>query len=490
MADIVDALTKANVAAIGFDVLFSEKDDSGPTGAGCAVRDVKSAGENAHCDDGADGDLAFARAIADRPVVLGAYFTTTSNAAKSRLPVKASFSFLGAPPGPFLNHLSGVLLPLPKLTENAAGLGFMNWLPDNDQIVRRVPLLLDVNDQVEPSLALETLRVAQGASGYLVKSTDAYGKATASEGFGVAAIKVGDIVIPTQPAADLRVWFAKDDPRRSLPAWKILAPGADLSDLAGKIVLVGASASLLSDIVATPLDPSTPGVEAHAQLIEQILDGVTLHRPDWAPGAELVTGALLSLGLVVLAPFIPILWTVVAGFVATSVMIGVSWIAFTRHGVLLDPVVPSFSSGFVFLAAVGQLYGQKRQQVNEIRSAFGRFVSPAVVARLAEHPDNLQLGGLQRDLTLLFCDIRSFTTLSEGLSAVELTKFLNEYLTPMTNIVLKEMGTVDKYMGDAIMAFWNAPLDDPAHGVHAVRAALAMRDTLVHLNNQWRRTAE
>jgi adenylate cyclase len=112
------------------------------------------------------------------------------------------------------------------------------------------------------------------------------------------------------------------------------------------------------------------------------------------------------------------------------------------------------------------------------------------VARLAEHPENLQLGGLQRPLTLMFCDIRSFTTLSEGLSAIELTTFLNEYLTPMTNVVLKQMGTIDKYMGDAIMAFWNAPLDDPGHAVHAVRAALEMRETLERLNAQWVKSAE
>src|SRR5262249_29102933 len=157
---------------------------------------------------------------------------------------------------------------------------------------------------------------------------------------GVAAVKVGDIVIPTQPASDLRIWFAKTDPRRSIPAWKVLSPGADLSDLAGKIVLIGTSASLLSDIVATPLNPSTPGVEAHAQLVEPILDGVTLLRPDWAPGAELVTGPLLSIALVPIAPLTPILWTALLGLVATAAMIGVSWIAFTRHGVLLDPVVP------------------------------------------------------------------------------------------------------------------------------------------------------
>ena len=490
MAEIVDALMKAHVAAVGFDVLFSEKDDSGPGDANCAAPDAKGANPDARCEDGADGDLAFARAIADRPVVLGSYFTNASNGPRSKIPAKAGFAFVGDSPAPYLHHLSEALWPLPALTESAAGLGFMNWLPDNDRIVRRVPLLLDVNGQVEPSLAIETLRVAQGASSYLVKSANTYGKASLSEGAGVAAIKVGDLVIPTQPASDLRVWFAKSDPRRSIPVWKILSPGADLSDLAGKIVLVGASASLLSDMVATPLNPSTPGVEAHAQLIEQILSGVTLLRPDWAPGAELVTGALLSLGLVAIAPLMPILWTALLGFVATGAMIYVSWIAFTQHGVLLDPVVPSLSSGFVFLAAVGQLYGQKRQQVNEIRSAFGRFVSPAVVARLAEHPENLQLGGLQRDLTLMFCDLRSFTTLSEGFSAVELTKFLNEYLTPMTNVVLKEMGTVDKYMGDAIMAFWNAPLDDPAHGVHAVRAALEMRETLADLNIQWRKRAE
>ena len=166
-------------------------------------------------------------------------------------------------------------------------------------------------------------------------------------------------------------------------------------------------------------------------------------------------------------------------------MAGGSWLAFTHYGWLLDPITPSFSSGAVFLAGVLALYSQKRHQLNETRSHFGRFVSPAVVARLAEHPEAVRLGGEQRTLTLMFCDIRSFTTLSEGLSAVELTAFLNEYLTPMTDVVLGEMGTVDKYMGDAIMAFWNAPLDDPAHAAHAVRAALAMRRTLVELNRRW-----
>ena len=489
MAELVDALVKANVAAIGFDVLFSEKDRPSGDIKACAREALHSADEAERCEERADGDVAFAHAIADRPVVLGVFLTPTHNGSQASLTPKAGFSFVGDPPTPFLNQLQGALVPIPELAEVASGLGFLNWLPDNDRVVRNVPLLLNVNGQVQPSLAMETLRVAQGAPGYIVKSTTAFGS-TAGKAQGIEAIKVGDVVVPVQVDGELRVWFAKPDPRRSIPAWKVLQPDADLSDLAGKIVFVGASATMLNDIVATPLDPNTAGVEAHAQLIEQILSGVTLERPDWAPGAELVAGAAISLALAAVLPFVPIYLAAMFGAAAGGLLAYLGWFAFTRHGVLFNPVVPAVTSAFVFLAGVGQLYSQKRQQVSEIRSAFGRYVSPAVVARLAEHPDQLQLGGQQRELTVMFCDIRSFTTLSEGFTAVELSTFLNEYLSPLTDIILQEEGTVDKYMGDAIMAFWNAPLDDPAHGIHGVRAALEMRRTLAHLNMEWKERAE
>jgi adenylate cyclase len=491
MAELVDTLIKANAAEISFAVLFSEEDQQNGRKEGCDGHAVAFANQDrGGCEEQGDGDLAFARAIATRPVVLGSFFTRTKRGEGRAIPAKSGFAFAGDAPLPYLNHLSGVLAPRPMLMENAAGIGFMNWLPDSDRVIRRVPLLLDVNGEPQPSLAIETLRVAQGASNYLVKSTNASGESGFGGSVGVSAIKVGDIVIPTQPAADIRIYFANSDERRTIPAWKVFSQGADLSDLAGKIVVVGASASLLSDVIATPLNASTPGVEAHAQLIEQILGGVTLLRPDWGPGAEALIGAVLTLALVVAMPIVPVIWSALMGAVAACALAWASWLAFTRHGVLLDPITPSFSAGIVFLAGVVTLFNQKRHQVNEIRSAFGRFVSPAVVARLAEHPENLQLGGLQRHLTLMFCDIRSFTTLSEGLSAIELTTFLNEYLTPMTNVVLRQMGTIDKYMGDAIMAFWNAPLDDSDHAVHAVRAALEMRETLTRLNANWAKRAE
>ena len=236
----------------------------------------------------------------------------------------------------FLHHLKGALVPIPALEDAASGLGFVNWLPDDDRVIRRVPLMLNLNGQIEPSLAVETLRVAQGARSYVVKSATVFGN-TAGKSAGVEAIKVGNVVVPVQADGELRVWFAKSDPRRSIPAWKVLQPNPDLSDLAGKIVFVGTSASLLSDIVATPLNPSTPGVEVHAQLLEQILSGLTLQRPDWARGAELVVSAVLSLAFAAILPFVAVYWTALFGFAATTSFAYLSWFAFTRHGILIDP---------------------------------------------------------------------------------------------------------------------------------------------------------
>ena len=159
--------------------------------------------------------------MANRPVVLGSVFTRTKRGGGGAIPAKSGFAIAGDAPSPYLGHLSGVLAPRPMLMESAAGIGFMNWQPDSDRIIRRVPLLLDVNGEPQPSIVIESLRVAQGASNYLVKSSNASG----DSGFGVSAIKVGDIVIPTQPAADIRVYFAKSDERRSVPAWKAFAQG-------------------------------------------------------------------------------------------------------------------------------------------------------------------------------------------------------------------------------------------------------------------------
>ena len=471
LAALVETLKRAGAAAIAFDFLFAEKDRG-----------------DANAATGQTPDDVFARAIDGAPVVLGSFVSEAPSGPGGS--VKAGFVTAGDDATKFLTPSPGALAPLSQLAQHAAGVGFLNWRPDSDRVVRRVPLILNVDGALHPSLAMEALRVAQGASTYIVKSSNASGETAFGEVYGVLAIRNGDVTIDTDPAGDIRVYFARPDPRRSIPAWKVLEPGADLSDLRGAIVFVGASAATLSDIVATPLTPVMPGVEAHAQIVEQLLSGQTLRRPDWAPSSEWMATALICAALVattwMLAPYLAAL--VFAAVIGA--IVSVSWFAFSRHGVLIEPTYPAFSAAAVYFTGVSTLYAVKRHQEREIRSAFGRFVSPAVVARLAELPGALELGGLQRELTLLFCDIRSFTTISEGFNASELTHFLNEYLTPMTDAILDREGTIDKYMGDAIMAFWNAPLDDPEHAAHAVESALTMRETLIALNEGWRNRAE
>jgi adenylate cyclase len=471
LAALVDVLKRAGAASISFDFLFSEKDRG----------DATAAADNTP-------DAVFARSMDDGAVVLGSFVTELPNGASNS--TKAGFVTAGDDAAKFLTPYPGLLSPVPELAQHAAGVGFLNWRPDADRVVRRVPLILNVNGALQPSLAMEALRVAQGASTYIVKSSNASGETAFGQVYGVVAIRNGDVTIPTDATGDVRVYFAQADPRRSIPAWKALEPGADLSDLRGKIVFFGASAPLLSDIVATPLSRDMPGVEAHAQIVEQLLSGQTLTRPDWAPSAEWMATAVICATLVattwILGPYLAAL----AYATVLGAIVAVSWFAFSRHGLLIEPTYPAFSAAAVYFTGVSTLYAVKRHQEREIRAAFGRFVSPAVVARLAEMPGALELGGLQRELTLLFCDIRSFTTISEGLNASELTHFLNQYLTPMTDAILDREGTIDKYMGDAIMAFWNAPLDDPDHAAHAVESALKMRETLVGLNEGWRSNAE
>jgi adenylate cyclase len=471
LASLVDALKDAGAASVAFDFLFSEKDRTDATARAYNIPDA-----------------AFTRSMDDGAVVLGSFVSELANGVAGS--TKAGFVTAGDDPTKFMPSWPGLLMPLPELAQHAAGIGFLNWRPDDDRVVRRVPLILNVNGALQPSLAMEALRVAQGASTYIVKSLNASGETAFGQEYGVVAIRNGDLTIPTDASGDVRVYFAQADPRRLIPAWKALEPGADLSDLRGKIVFFGASAPLLSDIVATPLSRAMPGVEAHAQIVEQLLSGQTLRRPDWAPSAEWMATALICAVLVattwLLGPYLAAL--VYAAVLAA--IVAVSWFAFSRHGLLIEPTYPAFSAAAVYFTGVSTLYAVKRHQEREIRSAFGRFVSPAVVARLAEMPGALELGGLQRELTLLFCDIRGFTTISEGLNASELTHFLNQYLTPMTDAILDREGTIDKYMGDAIMAFWNAPLDDPDHAAHAVESALEMRETLVALNEGWRSRAE
>ena len=355
--------------------------------------------------------------------------------------------------------------------------------------LRRMPLVYREAGQYVPALAVEALRVAQGASSYILKSSNASGETAFGLTTGLNHVKVGDLEIPTD--ADGGVWlrFRHTNPAGFIPAWKVLAGENDPEDVAGRIILIGTSAPGLLDLRATPLDPSVPGVEVHAMTIEHILSGVTLTRPDYALAAEigllLLVGALIS----VLLPRLSAALSVLVGIVTVAGFLAAGWFLYADAGLLFDPTWPALSIAVLVAAATATIYRMVEQQRAEVRRAFGYYVAPAVVDEIIADPTRLELGGEVKELTLLFCDVRNFTSISERLTAHELTAFINSLLTPLSGIILEERGTIDKYMGDAIMAFWNAPLDDAEHARHACLAALRMTAAMDGLNQRWKAEA-
>lgn len=480
LATLVKNLHALGAAVIVFDMIFAESDRAGAKAFVDSLPNPRLREQALRImRETPDGDGLFADAMSTRPTVLG---VALSDAGESQVPSKAGFVTVGDEPSAFIVAFRGEVGPVPELAIPARGLGATNWIPDHDQVVRRVPLLMRAGERLSPALALEALRVAQGAGSYVIRASNASGETAFGVQSGVNAIRVGAFDIATGPRADVRPRYSRSDPARVISALSVYEGKVAREDIEGRIVFVGARAVGLGDLRATPLDPAVPGVDVHAQLVESLMSGALLYRPDWATGLERLLAVLaffLTMALLFVAPavvaalFGPAL---VAGFVAGSFYV------FDRHGLLIDPVFPGLVVIGGYLVGAVTLWRVESRARSEVRNAFGKFVAPAVVERLAENPELLVLGGETRELSVLFCDLRSFSRISEGLSASELTAFMNAYLTPMTDAILTFEGTIDKYIGDAILAFWNAPLDIPSHQRKAVSAALAMRVELAKLN--------
>jgi adenylate cyclase len=489
LAELVTKLAAAGAASIAFDMIFAEPDGSSPRRmierlqSHPALAPLLSLGDLLP-----DNDEIFARAIGQSNVVLG--FILGSTGGERTPAVKFGIAAAGDPPERFVARFDRALVNLAVLEAAAAGNGSFNSVPDDDGVHRRQPILLGLGDKIYPSLAAEALRVAQGATTYVIKSSGASGEISFGEQTGIASLRIGQTTVPTDGRGN--VWLYDSGPvaARFVPAWQVLAGTAPAGLLDGNIVLIGTSAPGLKDQRTTPLNPAADGVEIHAQILEQILSETHLLRPDYADGAERVF--ILALGLVLIA-LLPRWGAIGCALIAGSsvaLAAGGSWFAFSEHGFLFDPIYPSAVVLLIYIAESLILFFRSEAERRTVKTAFTRYMSPDLVAQLAQHPERLKLGGEMRDMTLLFCDIRGFTTISEQFDAQGLTRFINRFLTPMTDIILGRRGTIDKYMGDAIMAFWNAPLDDAEHAANGCRAALAMIADLNQLNQTWRQEAE
>lgn len=485
LAKLIDALTAAQVAAIGFDIVFSEEDRTSPHMLVQEHPELKQA-----LDTLPNHDDVLVHAINQSGRVVLGEVGVNEFTPNIVVTMKSSPGIL-SPDGdrlimPMLHQYEGLVPNLQKLEVFAAGIGLFSTRPDRDGIIRRVALVERVGENfILPSLSLEMLRVALGGQdSYLLK-----GFKNGTPGLQSIVVKTPNpkvnFEIPTDSKGRVYVHFARYPSSESLyiSAADVLSGDVETAQkLAGKLVVVGTSAVGLKDIRQTPINPVLPGVEVHAQVLETILSDIHLTRPIEAVMIEFGLILLGGILMIVLVPRLNALWTFM---LASGLIIGLSttaWHYYTAKQQLLDTAYPTLSIFSLFLILSYLNYMREERGRKQVRHAFSHYISPALLDELAANPEKLVLGGETRNITVLFSDIRGFTTISERFNAQELTRFINKFLTPMTNVIMENEGTIDKYMGDAIMAFWNAPLDVENHAEKACRAALRMQEAVKALN--------
>ena len=483
--DLLVGLTSKGAQVVAFDVLFAEPDR---TSIEAIVKQLPPQEAKALTDamtGRPSNDELFAAALKDTPSVLS---VTLGEGPNTTLPAKAGFAYGGDDPRPFLLEFNGATRNLPQFEDAARGIGAFNWVADRDQIVRRVALMFRLNDAFVPSLAAETLRVAQDASTYVLKASNASGETAFGQSTGLNHIRIGDVEVPTDGAGGVYLKFRHFNKAAYIPAWKVLAGEVPKEDIEGKIILVGTSAPGLLDLRATPVDAAVPGIDIHAQVIEHLLTGNFLERPDYAVALEAFVIVVLGTMLALVLPRVSAKASAVIGVTTIGLILIGGWAAFRWGNTLLDPSYPALVLGFLTAGITLYTYNTAEAQRSQIRSAFGQYLAPPLVEQLAQSPEKLVLGGEEREMTMLFSDVRGFTAISESYKddPQGLTSLMNRLLTPLTNTIVGHEGTIDKYIGDAVMAFWNAPLSVPNHEIKACAAALAMIESLEALNRERR----
>lgn len=491
VAQLLGRLRNSGVLAVGLDIVFAEPDRASPSAlTGQLLRDlrlevtVSGLPEALH-----DYDKVLADMLRTGPFVLGYYQDFSrrpgkpGQAGEKPCPLPPARLSLARSPDALplqacLPESTRIVCPLPVLAQAAPAAGFINTLPDRDNIVRRSPLVLEDAGRLTSSLALATVMEA-----YAVKNAVLRVTAGGIESLTLDSPSLGKRVVPLDAGG--RVLLNYRGPGGSFPhvsAADVLAGRVDAAQLRGRIVFVGASAAALRDLRASPLDQAMPGSEIHATIADMIVAGDCLSQPDWAMAAELaalVVMGLLSAALLSLAPAALLL----VPFAALAA--GCWWGAaslLAQAKLYVSPFFPLLVLGLNFVLLTFLKFWRAEGEKRFLHGAFSRYVAPTVVARIVSGHKTLTLSGEDRDVTVLFSDIRGFTSISERLSPTQTSDLLHRYFTPMTRIIVSRMGTLDKFIGDAIMAFWNAPLDVPGHAAEAVLAALEMTEKLGELN--------
>lgn len=473
MATLTERLLSMGAAVVVFDVIFAEPDRLSATQLlddPLVAQTLRGAEWLANLDN-LDYDRIFAESIDGWPVVLG----TSDAGASGPAPLAAKSGFVevggGATALPLLRSATGVV---DELYDAAAGLGGINVSPTvDDGVIRNVPLVWRTENGFVPSLALEGLRIALGESTIVIMSDET--------DESVGSIRLGGYDIPTDENGLFRVRYRVDDPLLYVSAADVFDEAAEadvLPFLEGHIVFVGTSAAGLLDIRTTALGAQVPGVSIHAQIVEQILLETYLTRTLFQDATEILTFVILSvlvfLAFFLFGPFVSVTIGALAGLGTLSA----SWWLYSEANVLFDATFPMIGGFILFSALAVFRFAVADREKRLIRNTFSKYVAPTILEEIEEKGYDLKLGGDMKDVSVLFTDIRNFTPLSASMSPEELVTLLNTLFTELTEEILAGRGTVDKYIGDSIMAFWNAPLDIEGHREEACLAALRMRHRL------------
>lgn len=498
IAQLLDALVKYDAQVVGFDILWAEPDENSQFKGLSAVKKklTELSVENQRLENylsvalkEADTDRILADSVAQsRRAVLGYFFhffaqeglSTKKRVLQENLPPLSSYNLIkytseeAAKVPLFTADYAEVNLP--DISEAAEGAGYFNIFPDRDGTVRWVPLVIKYQGQHYCALSLAVLQKFLGNAPLALRVAE----------FGVEQVRLGDISIPTNEEGRMLINYR--GPQKTFPhysATDVIHGRVPADAFQGKIVLVGATAIGIYDIRVTPFDHVFPGLEVHANVIDSILKQDFLYRPNWVTLFDLLAIILIGVAMGIILPGVKALWgALAAGFILLALILSSKFI-FQGVGAWMNMTYPILNLVLTYLGITGYRYMTEEREKKKVRGAFQYYLTPSVVEQMLKNPEKLKLGGEKKDLTVLFSDIRGFTSISERMAPESLVKFLNEYLTKMTDIVFKYDGLLDKYIGDALMAIWGAPLDQPDHARRACFTALEMVEELRVLQEKW-----
>ena len=484
VALLMAKIREAGALAVGLDTVFAEEDRTSPKVLQSVLK------RDLHVDMGftgmpealMDNDQVLAGVLSQGPYVLGYYLNFDEGHEASPGCLLHPVSLIekrakGAPEsGAFLVNAPSVVCNIPSLAKAATMSGFFNTNPDLDGIYRKTPLFAKYKNKLYPSLSMATLMTAIDARQAVVKVSPE----------GIESVRVGSYVIPVDEKGQIYTKYR--GPRGSftyISASKVLDGKLKSDELKGKIVFLGASAAGLKDLRATPFDPVLPGVEVHATVVDNILGKDFIQRPAWAPGLEFMVLLFAGILTTVLLTWARAAWSLIPlGACAWGFWEGSVYVMGTR-GFFVSPLYPFLGLGLNFGVLTLIKYWREEGHKKFLHSTFASYLSPELIEEMFENKANPELGGEARVITAFFSDVQSFSTFSEKLTASQLVELLNEYLTAMTDILIKDRGTLDKYEGDAIVAFIGAPMHVPDHAYRSCRVAVQMQDSLKELRAKW-----